>query len=321
MKRLVGLGALMVAAGLAWAGVAGAQTWPSQKITILLPTPPGGSIDLLGRAIGRKMEESLGQPVVIENRAGAGGMIAAEAVARSTPDGYTLGLVGPSIATGPVFLKANKVDPEKDFAPIRAFVYSGFAVVVPGSLGVKTLPELIAKARAEPKKLNYGVIPVTGMQLDAMELMRIARIDITEIPYQGVAPTLTGMLSGQVEVSFMAHSTIAPHMAEGKLVPIAATGPRRIASLPQLPTLRESGIDFDMGFWYGYVGPVGMPAAVLQRLDKVIADAAKSPEIVDIMNKNGFEPLDEGAQAFGARIKRDAQLYQTVAKRAGIEPK
>jgi tripartite-type tricarboxylate transporter receptor subunit TctC len=320
MIKFAGLGAL-VAAGLVLAGAAGAQTFPSQKISILLPTPPGGSIDLLGRALADKMKDSLGQPVVIENRPGAGGMIAAEAVARSAPDGYTLGLVGPSIATGPIFLKANKVDPEKDFTPIRAFVYSGFALVVPGTLGVKTLPELLAKARAEPKKLNYGVIPVTGMQLDAMELMRLAKVEITEIPYPGVAATLTAMLGGQVEVSFMAHSTIAPHLAEGKVVPLAATGPRRIASLPNLPTLRESGIDFDMGFWYGYVGPANMPAAVVERLDRAIAAAAASPEVREIMTKNGFEAIDQGPKAFADTIRRDFTLYQAVARRAGIEAK
>lgn len=305
-----------------FAGAAFAADFPSQKISILLPTPPGGSIDLLGRALADKLKDRVGQPVIIENRPGAGGMIAAEAVARSAPDGYTLAMVGGSISTGPIFLKANKVDPEKDFTPIRRIAYSSFVAVVPPSLGVKTMKEFIDHAKKNPKKLNYGVIPVSGMQLDMMQLMKVAGVDVVEVPFPGIAAILQAELGGQIEFGLMAHSTIRSHVATGALVPLATTGAKRMASLPELPTIREAtGLDFDMGFWYGFVAPAGTPKDVIEKLDREIAAAAKHPDFVKLLSDNGFEEVQSSPAELGAVIAKEYRLYQDVAKKAGIEPK
>lgn len=314
--------AVLAVGALTLGGPALAQNagFPSRPVTIILPAGPGATADLIARAIATPLRARLGQSVIVEPKPGGGGSVASEFTARAAPDGHTIYLAGSSIVAGPIFLKANQADPIKDFAPILRFTYASYVMSTAKDLGVKTLPEFIALAKKNPRKLNYGVVPNSPMQLDLMNLMVVTGIDVVEIPFQGAAPIVQALLAQDIQLAFTAYSSVANHAREGKVVPLAVTGRTRSALAPHLPTYKEvTGNDIEVGFWYGFVAPGKTPQPIVDRLHKDLAASIREPEVQKLLKASGFDSVQSSPSEMAATMAREAKLYTEVAKKAGIK--
>ncbi|MBE0548097.1 MAG: tripartite tricarboxylate transporter substrate binding protein [Rubrivivax sp.] len=299
--------ALAGALALALMATAAAQELP-KKITIVVGFAAGGAADHAARVVAKRMGENLGATVVIDNRAGAGGNIAHQAVANAEPDGSVilLGSVGP-LAIAPHMMKLG-YDPKKDLAPLSMGMNFPNVLVVPPSLGVKTLTELIALAKKQPGVLNYGSTGAGSASHLAGELFnQRAGVDVVHIPYKGGAPAVTELLAGRLSMYFATMSTAGPHIASGKLVPLATTGLTRASFLPDLPAVAELLPGFTATNWYAFVAPGKTPAPILDRLNQELVKALKSPEVHDELTRAGLLPApgtrDELARYVDAESK------------------
>lgn len=296
--------------------------FPTRPVRIVIGFPPGGGIDILARLIAPKMAERLGQPVVVENRAGANGLIATQAVAQAEPDGHTIlfGTTG-NLAVNPV-LYAGKpgMDMTRDFTPVSHVASLAFVLVVNPSVPAASLGELIALAKARPGDILFGSSGNGGLPHLCGELLNLqAGINTRHVPYRGSAPAFTDLLSGQVHYVFDALAIAQPHLEAGRLRALATTGPRRIAALPNVPTANETLPRFEVLNWYGMVVPAGTPAPIVVRLQREVARALRDDEVRARAEQLGLELVGSPPEDFAAFQRREIAKWGEVIRAAGIK--
>ena len=311
--------AFTIFAALFLSATADAASYPTRPVTLVVAFTPGGPSDVLARIVGKQLEHVLGQPFVIENRPGAGGNIAADYVARAKPDGYTLpmGNNGILATNGALFAKLA-YDAEKDFSPITMVGSQPNILVVNPGLPVHTVAELIALARQEPGKLNYGHSGLgTAAHLAAELFKSEAHVDIIGIGYKGAAPALQDVIAGRTQLMFATSASVLGHIKAGLVRPIAVTTPERLALMPELPTVAETLPGFDATTWHGLVAPAGTPAEVIETLDRATVAALKDPETQKRLAELGVEISGDSPQEFAAYIKREIPKWAAVVKASG----
>ncbi len=296
--------------------------YPEKPVRVIVTFPAGGVTDILGRLIAQKLTERLGQPVIVENRSGMGGSIGTQVVARAAADGYTLVLSNAgSFTLNTVLYKNVGYDPLKDFDPVISVASVTNILVVPASSPYKTLAELIAAARAKPGSLTYagtgiGASPYLGAEL----LKQRAKVDITEVTYKGAAPALIDVISGQVNMIFEAGATAIPYLKSGKLRALGASGIKRVAALPDVPTIAEQGYPgFDVVAWFGIWAPAGTPPDVLRRLNTEIDAILKLPDVVERLTGLGVEIMGGSREAFSAYHRSEFDKWTTFLRNTGIK--
>jgi len=308
---------------IAWvAGTALAQgTYPSKAIKIIAPVQPGGGVDLVARTIGERLQKALGQPVVIENQSGGGGIVGSQATARAAPDGYTLmvGYVG-THGTNPAVRKLP-YDAIKDFTPIAMVGGTPNVLVVPPSLPVKTLSEFIDYAKANKGKLSYGSSGPGTLTHLAMEQLKVETgIDLQHVAYRGISPAITDILGGQTQALFPGLAAALPHIKADKMRPLAVTGARRHPLLPDVPTFEELGYKgFDGVQWYGIVGPANMPPAIVATLNGEINKMLADPQFKDRLSGEALEVMPMTPTQFGQYMRDDIAKWTKVAKERNIQ--
>ena len=319
LRKRALLGALAAAAALALPG-AWAQTWPSRSVSIIVPFPAGGTTDVLARALGQELSKTLGQPVVVENKPGAGATLGADYVAKSKADGYTLlmGAVHHTIATS-VYRKLG-YDFEKDFAPITTVALVPNVLVVNPQVPVKTVQELLAQAKAQPGKLTYGSNGTgTGQHLIGAQFEGMGGVQLLHVPYKGSGPLTTDLLGGQISMSFDTVTPVLPHIKAGKLRALAVTTAKRSVALPDVPTLEEAGLPgFDMGTWFGMLAPAGTPKDIVARLNADMVKIIQSPEFRKKMDDIGADPIANTPEQMARQIKDDTARFARLVKEAKV---
>jgi tripartite-type tricarboxylate transporter receptor subunit TctC len=302
------------------APAASGQSYPGKPVRLVVPFPPGGGTDLVGRALAQRLTERLGQSVIVDNRAGAGGVIGAEQVAKAPADGYTLLMGTPGPLTINPGLRSVPYDPERAFAPIALATISPFVLVVHPSVPARSVKELIAIARAKPGHLNHStsgqgsVSHLAGAQLEAL-----ARIDFTFIPFKGSNPSLTALVAGQVDLTLENQPVVLPHIGAGKLRGLAVGTLERSALLPQLPTMREAGVaGYEMSTAFGVLAPAGTAAPVLERLSREIAGVLKSNDLRESLARQGLEAVGSTPAQYAQHLRDERARYARLIKSAGI---
>src|SRR5258705_8877706 len=273
---------------------ASAQDYPNQPITLVVPFPPGGSTTIVARIVADKMNEALGQSIVIDNRGGAGGTVGSRAVAKSAPDGYTilLGYTG-TLAIGPTLYKSAGYDPRKDFAPIGMIGHAPNSLVVHPSTPAKSVQELIAYAKKNPGKVNYGSAGVgTVSHVSGEYFANAAGVKLIHIPYKGTGPALADLIGGHIPMAFAANPDTHGPVSQGLLRGLAVTSGKRSSLVPDLPTIAESGVkDFEASLFYGLVAPVGTPRPIIDRLNKALRDALATADVQKRLTNDGAEAV------------------------------
>lgn len=297
-----------------------AQAFPAKPVKFVVPFPPGGSSDVLARALSDKLSESLGQPVIVESRPGAGATVGAAYVAAAKPDGYTLlmGTVHHAIATS--VYKKLPYDFEKSFVPVTTIALIPNVLVIGSQSPVMDVKGLIAAAKASPQKLSFGSNGNGTLQhLIGTQFATQAGIELLHVPYKGSAPLTTDLLGGQVDMSFDTITPVVPFIQSGKLRALAVTTAKRSATLPDAPTLAEAGFkDFDHGTWFGIVAPTGTPEDMVAKLNAEIVKIIQSPEFRKRMQEIGAEPIGDTPSQMAARIKSDTAKYAKLVKDANV---
>ena len=296
------------------------QDWPARPIRFILPFPPGGGTDILGRLIAERLAAQLGQPVVTENRGGAGGNVGAEAAARAAPDGYTIVLVAPSIAISPTLYSKINYDPVKDFAPVTLVATVPNVMVTQASMPGQ-LQEFIALAKAKPGALNFGSGGAGTSNHLAGELFNIVTgAKLVHVPYKGVNLAMQDVLAGNVHLVFIGIPAAAPHIKSGKLRALAVVAPQRSAALADVPTVAEAGLkDFEVTTWYGVLAPAGTPRNVITRLNAELVKVMHSPEMKDKLAATGTEARTSTPEEFAAYIKSEMAKWGDVIRKAGVK--
>ena len=305
------------------ASTAQAQNYPARPITLVIPFAPGGSTSIVGRGVAEKMGELLGEKIIIDNRAGAGGTVGTRAVAKADPDGYTLvlGYTG-TLAIGPSLYKNVGYDPRKDFAPIGMIGNAPNSLVVNPSFPAKTLAELIAYAKANPGKVNFGSAGAgTASHITGEYFARSAGITLVHIPYKGTGPVLTDLLGGHIPMAVAPIPASHSNVAAGKLRALAVTSTTRSSLLPDVPTVAESGIaGFDASLYYGLAAPAGTPRPIIDKLNKALRDALASDEVKRQLGNDGTEITPGTPEDYGAFIDKDEKKWAQLVKASGVEP-
>ena len=300
-----------------------AQAWPSKSIRWIVPFPPGGGNDTIARAVGQRLAESIGQPVVIDNRPGAGGTIGADLAARAPGDGYTLFLAGvASHGINPALGGRLPYDPVRDFAPVSLLATAPLLLVLHPSLPVRSVKDLLALARARPGALNFASNGRGSSSHMAAELFAsMGQVKMEHVPYKGLAPALTDLLGGRVELMFSSLVAILPHVSAGKLRPVATTGSARSAVLANLPTVAEAGLTgYETASWYGVVTPAGTPGPVVERLSSELGRIIRTPAVREQLLADGAVPVGSTPQAFAAHIKAELARWSKLVRDAKIQP-
>jgi len=320
MRRILTSLHLIVALLLVQVVATHADDYPSRPVTLIVAFTPGGPSDVLARILGRKLDQLLGQPFVIENRPGAGGNIAAELVARAAPDGHTLLMGNNSIlATNAGLHKKLGYDAERDFAPISLIGAQANILVVNPALPVRSMAELIALAKAKPGQLNFASSGYGAAAHLAGELFKTeTHIDIVHVAYKGAAPALQDVIAGHVQMMFATAASVVPHVKDGLVRPLAVTTLKRIAVLPDIPTVAELGIaGFDATTWHGLVAPAGTPTAAIDALHRATVTALNDPDVRKALGDLGVEIVGSSPQEFAAYIKAEIPKWSAVVKAAG----
>lgn len=315
-----GLGAL-VAGGVAATAVA--QNYPAKSIRLVVPYPAGGAGDLAARPIGQKLTELWGQSVIIDNRPGGGGMIGADAVAKSAPDGRTV-LVSASmeVSVNVVLFKNMPYDPVKDFQPVTLATITPLILMVHPSLPVKSVGELVALVRAKPGALSYASVGIGSVHHFAGELMKsMLNLDMVHVPYKGGAPAMVDLVGGHVPVGFVALLSAIPNVKAGRLRPLAVTSSKRASALPEVPTLAESGLPgFDIVVWFGVWVPAKTPKDIVDKLNSEMVKIIQSPEYKQRMIESGCEAVGSSAEHLGQLQKAEIEKYRKIAATTKILP-
>lgn len=299
-----------------------AQGYPGKPVRIIVPYPAGGSTDIIARVAATQLTERLKQPFVVENRAGASGAIGAVAVAQSAPDGYTL-VMGTASSHGinSALQKNLPYDAVKDFAPVTVVANTPNIIVVHPSVPAKTLGELLALAKAQPGKINFGSTSAGGSPHMSAELLKMmSGVDMTHVPYKGAAPMLTDLIGGQIQVGFDNLPSTINFVRTGKLRALAVTTPQRWPGAPDIPTVAESGVPgYEVSGWFGLLAPAGTPKEVLNTLQVAIAQAVKTPEVAKQLRDLGAEPVANTPEVFAKEISADVDKWRKVVKATGVK--
>ena len=314
VKRLIAVAVLTVSS----AGIA--QTFPAKPVKIIIPWSPGGGGDTVGRLVGRKLGDKWGQPVVIENRAGASGNIGADVVARAAPDGYTIMHTSDTLVTMSSLYKALPFDPLKDFTPITLVAGFPHVLVVSNNSPVRSVAELIATAKSNPGKLNYASAGTgSPFHLAAELFIDATQIKITLIPYKGGGPAVTDLIGGQVDMAFANYGNVLPLIKTGRLRALAITASTRSPATPDLPTIAESGVPgYAFAAYFGFFGPAGIPKDVLNKLHSDITGVLKSAEVHDLLSQQGADVIASSPEEFSAFLRQETVKWGRIIKSAGI---
>jgi len=320
MKRL------LAAAMLAFALAGGAQAqdgWPTRPVRMIVPFPPGSSPDLVARMLADKLGPALGQPVVVENKPGAGGMVGTNQVAKADPDGYTIALSIPGpLAVNTVLMSTMPYDPFKELAPISLVAQSPNVLVVDARLGVTDLQGFVAHVRARPGKLNFGSVGNGSASHLTMELLRSrAGMDIVHVPYKGSPQVVAAILAGEVAAGFIVPATAMPQVQAGKLVALATTTTTRSAVLPGIPTVAEQGFaDFESTAWLGMVAPARTPRPIIDRLSRELVAIIRSDEVRAQMQRIYFQPIGTAPAGLSLLMRSEVERWGKVIRAAGVKP-
>ena len=311
----------LFAAATALAASSAFAQFPNKPVSIVVGFEPGGGTDTTARILQPVLGESLGQQIVVENRAGAGGNIAVDYVAKQAPDGYTIVLanVG-ALAVNPHILK-TPYDPLKDLLPISMAAEFANVLVVQPALGVKTVADYVKLAKEKPGRITYASSGIGGAgHLSGELLRRVAKVEIVHVPYKGGGPAMQGFLGGQVDSFFATPISSISQIRAGKATAVATTGSKRAALMPDVPTIAESGYPgYEALNWYGFLGPKGLPKDIVERLNKEFVKALAHPQVVAALHKTGTEPKSSTPDEFAAYIKREYETWGRVVKEAGIK--
>jgi tripartite-type tricarboxylate transporter receptor subunit TctC len=319
------LGASLIVVALSCAPSAAAAAvsspFPTKPIRVIVPQSAGGSTDLAARVITQRLSEVLGQPIVVDNRPGAGSLNGTETVAKAPADGYTLLAVAASFSINPSLHDKLPFDPVRDFAPITRFAALPHILVVHPTLQAKTVKELIAIAKAKPGELNYASSGVATSTHLAAELFRnMTGTDMVQVPFKGGAPGMVGLLSGQVQLYFATISTALPHVKSGKLRALAVTSAKRSIVAPELPTIAEAGVPgYEHASWVGLLAPAKTPTTVISRLHETSVEIVNMQEVKALLLREGLEPVGDTPQEFTGLIKGEVAKWMRVVKAAGIK--
>ncbi len=300
---------------------AGAQEYPHKPLRLIAPFSPGGATDVLARIVGQKMNERLGQPVIIENRVGAGGNIGAELVAKAAPDGYTLLMGGVPHAIGASLYAKLGYDMVKDLSAVAEVASFPSMIVLHPSLPAKSIKELIALAKAKPGQLNFGSAGNGSPNHLALELFdTMAGVKMTHIPYKGAGQVVGDLLAGQLQLASMGLPIAMPHVQSGKLRAIASTGATRSPLLPHIPTVAEAGLaGFDVTSWYGVFGPAALPREIIFRLNSEIGGAINAPELKERLTALGAEPSSKTPEQFAQYVREEIVKWAKVVRDSGAK--
>jgi tripartite-type tricarboxylate transporter receptor subunit TctC len=309
------------AASLALAGVGSAcAEYPERPIRVIVPFPAGGTVDLVARLVTARMGDDLKTPFVIENRGGAGGVIATDATAKAAPDGYTLLLTSPNHTINAALQSKLPYDTEKDLAPVAMVAEIAELLVSPPSAPFADFAGFVAYAKANPGKLNYasagnGTLPHVTMEL----LLRRLALDVTHIPYRGAAPAMTDLLAGQVELKLDTYATAFSQVAAGRLRALAYAGRARSALMPEVPAIAEMLPGYEGVLWMGLIAPAGTPQPVIEKLAAAVKRAVSSSDLAERLKHDGIDPVGGSPQEFGAQIAREITQWRELAKSANIK--
>jgi len=310
--------AVALAIGLAGAG-AQAQPYPSKPVKVVVPLTPGSPVDVVARLVGQHMAAALGQPMIVENRPGAGATIGAKSVASAEPDGYTILHTAANHVIAPSIYKNLSYDPIKDFVPIGVVATSPFVVVLSPNLPIHTVPELIAYAKANPGKLNWGFGLGTSPHLIGELFKRITQTDIAAIPYRGGAQAVTDILAGQIHMNIGTTATLVPLVRSGKLRAVAVIGEGRYPDLPEVPTMAESGVPLTLGFWSGLLAPAGVPEDVVRKLNGTLNEVLHTAELKESMAKLGLQPKGGSPREFAAFLDDEKAAWANAVAITGVK--
>lgn len=318
--------AIALAAGLAmpgaWAAPAAADDYPGRNISIVVPYTPGGFNDTMARVFARKLQEAWGQPVIVENKPGAGTVIGTEYGARAAPDGYTLTIVGfPLVANHYLYTKGLPYDAQKAFAPIIVGAQSPNLLVVRADSPVKSMQDLIERAKASPGKINYATAGTGTSNHLTMEYFKSRTgTDMVQIPYKGSAPMVTDLLGGQVDVMFDNMPHVLPHVKAGKMRALAVTSEKRSALAPEIPTVAEQGYpDFSVAVWYGLAAPAGTPPAIVEKINAELNKALASDDVKQVFAQQGVEAVGGSVEDFGRFFQAQMDKWSKVIRDNGIK--
>lgn len=298
---------------------AAAEAYPQRAVRLIIPFPPGGAGDIIGRLLGAGLSDALGQQVVTDNRGGGGQVIATQIAANANPDGYTLLLASATHAVNPALRKNLPYDTLKDFAPITLVAQSPLVFVAHPSLGVSNINELISAAKAKPGSINYASSgPGTGGHMSVELLKSMTGVDLVHIPFKGAGPALTALIAGQVHVMCTSPLPSMPHVKTGKLRALAMTGPKRTDFAPEVPAVAETLPGYQTTLWYAVVAPAGTPQAILRRLNEVSVKTIKAQQFGQRLAALGAEPIGSTPQALQAHIRSEIAQWTKLVKQAKI---
>lgn len=312
---------LALVASLCWIGNAPAQEFPARPVRLIVPQSPGGSTDVVARAVASRMTESLGQNVIVDNRPGAGSLNGTELVAKAAPDGHTVLVVAASFTINPAVRKKLPFDPERDFTPVTQLVTLPHILVLHPSVPATSVKEFIALAKSKPGVLNYGISGIATSTHMAGELfMHMTGIQMVSIPYKGGAPGMTALLGGQIQLYFATISTAIPHIRSGKLRALAVTTAKRSVAAPEFPTIEEAGVPgYEHASWVGMLAPAGVPRNILSKLNAESAKAVQSQDIRALLLRDGLEATGNSPRDFERIIKTEIAKWNKVARVANIQ--
>lgn len=318
MRLICGL--IFAGATMALASSVQAQTYPSRPIRVVVPQPPGGGFDLVARVLAEPLARVMGNPVVVENRPGGGTIVGTEAVAKADPDGHTILLgANANIAFNPGLYAKLPYDPKADFVPIGLATFNSYTLVARGDLPFKSLKDIIEHARANPGKLTYASAGNgTGQHIVAAVTFHRAGIAITHVPYKGAGPAYQDLIPGRVDMFFDNSATAQPHVEGGRVKAIAVSSAERFSALPNVPTVRENGVDFDLEAWIGYFVRAGTPEPIVARLRSDLDKVLAMPEIASSLQKRGYRTVRMSAKETEALVARDIDKWTQAIRSAGI---
>ena len=320
-RPLLRFATLLAALPLLGPAIVTAQPYPAKAVRVVVPFPPGGPTDIVGRLVSQKMSEGLKQPIVVENRAGAGGVLGTESVAKAAPDGHTLlmGTIG-GLAVSMSLQPNRGYDTLRDLVPITQAVNVTSVLVVHPSVPARSVKDLLALAKARPGKLNYGSSGSGTITHLAGELLKLmGSVSIVHVPYKGGAPALTAILSGEVDLTYENSLIIVPHIRSGKVRALAVTSSERSKLLPELPSIAETLPGYGASGWYGLLAPAGTPGAIIARLNAEAVKALRDPEVAGKLSSQGAEPAPGSPAEFSAFIRREIEKWSKVVKAAGMK--
>jgi tripartite-type tricarboxylate transporter receptor subunit TctC len=313
--------ALIVALAASLSVTGHAQSYPTKPIRLILPFPPGAPSDMVGRTVGQRLAEQMGQNFVADNRAGAGGTLGLSLLAKSPPDGYTVMVTSPAIALTPLLYSNLTYDPIRDFAPVARLASIENVMVVHPSVPVKTLKEFVGLARRYPGKLNYGSGgPGTTNHLANELLKSLEKLNVVHVPYKGATLAVNALMGGEVDQVIVSVASVLPLIKAGRVRPIAVLSEKRVATLPEVPTSTEAGFpDFRMSIWYGMLAPAGTPQETVSRLYREVAKALEDPKLRQNMSNAGMDPWLGTPEDMAALIRSEMRRYEKIIESAGIK--